>query len=112
MVNTNMSDDYPPENGEQDLASAPPARILLRPPPSARINLDGDNYAVLEHGIIKIFLKDERHLFSVDANTVTFERKVLGAVLQVYLLGYQNGKVQERAQAKQRIITAINLLFE
>jgi hypothetical protein len=100
-----MSDEvYAPENGQEE---APFARII-----GARINLDGGNYAMLEHGIIQIFLRDDRQLFSVDANTVPFERKILGSLLQVYLLGFQNGRSQERGNCKQRLITAINLLYE
>jgi hypothetical protein len=101
-----MSDEvYAPENGQQH--EAPVVRII-----GARLNLDGGNYAMLEHGIIQVFLKDDRQLFSVDANSIPFERKILGSVLQVYLLGFQNGRAHERASSKQRLITAINLLYE
>lgn len=104
-----MSEDLP-ENGDEFEHVGTAKRIVL--PESHKIELDSGNYAVQSGGIIRCYLKDDRELFSVDSNSFPFERKILGVVMQIYLLGYQSARANERQTCKQRVLAAINLLFE
>jgi hypothetical protein len=80
-------------------------------PPLPSIQLGGSLLATLEGGIIRIF-REERELFSVDANSVAFEKKLLGSMVQVYLLGMGNGRSFELARIKQRLNQSLSLVFE
>jgi hypothetical protein len=91
-------------NGEQVVAQGPENKGLP-------ITLGGGNLAVLEGGIIRLY-REDRELFSVDANSIPFEKKVLGAVVQVYLLGTSNGRQFELARTKQRLNSALALIFD
>jgi len=78
------------------------------------INLGGGNLVIRQEGVLR-FWREDRELFSVDANTVPFEKKLLAMVLQVYVLGISNGRqgiplAVERI--KQRLNSAIGLVFE
>jgi hypothetical protein len=75
------------------------------------IALGGGNLAVLEGGLIRLY-REDRELFSVDANSIPFEKKILGAVVQVYLLGTSNGRQFELTRTKQRLNSALALIFD
>jgi hypothetical protein len=76
-----------------------------------RIQLEKDSYATLAEGIVHLHLADGSELFSVDANTVQFEKKILGAIMQVFLIGVQRGRSTEQANVRQKLSQIINLVF-
>jgi len=78
-----------------------------------RIELDSGNFVVRnETGGVKFYLKGDRELFGLDAGIVTFERKALLAVMQIYLLAFRHGRDQERALLNGKIASALHLVFD
>lgn len=83
---------------------------IERPP--ARIELDGNCYAILKEGIVRLYASTDAEIFSIDANTVPFEKKILGAVVQVYLLGLSRGGAAEKAKLENKLTSIITLMFD
>lgn len=92
-----------------------PANDLEQPPspevPPSRMELENGSSAVLRDGIVHLYLADQSELFSVDANTVSFEKKFLVALMQVFLIGVQRGRASELANVRQKLSQIINLVF-
>jgi hypothetical protein len=76
-----------------------------------RIELENGSYARLAEGIVHLYLADNTELFSVDANTVLFEKKTLVAMMQIFLIGVQRGRSTELANIRQKLSQIINLVF-
>jgi len=77
-----------------------------------RMELDSGNHAVLKGGLVYLYLSNGQELFSVDANSLAFEKKLLGAAMQIYLLGFNRGKTNEQARIKTRVQSALGLVFD
>jgi hypothetical protein len=77
-----------------------------------RLELGSGNYAVLQGGLIRLHLADDRELFSVDAGTFSFDRQILAGVIQVYLIGYNKGRSTERERLKGKNLLIHKLTFE
>jgi hypothetical protein len=80
--------------------------------PAQRLMLDAGNYATLENGLIKLFLKGDREIFSVDGSTIPFEKKQLTATMQVYLLGFGHGRGQEKESLKIKLGNLFSIIFD
>ena len=76
-----------------------------------RIELENGSYARLADGIVHLHLADNSELFSVDSNTVQFEKKFLVAMMQVFLIGIQRGRSTELNNVRQKLSQIINLVF-
>lgn len=76
-----------------------------------RIELENGSYARLVDGIVHLHLADQSELFSVDANTVQFEKKFLVAMMQIFLIGIQRGRATEANNVRQKLSQILNLVF-
>lgn len=76
-----------------------------------RLELENGSFAVLEDGIVHLYLADRSELFSVDANTVNFEKRFLIALMQVFLIGIQRGRSTELVKVREKLGTILNLVF-
>jgi hypothetical protein len=77
-----------------------------------RLELDGNCYATRSEGIVRLYSNNDAEIFSIDANTVPFDKKILGAVVQVYLLGLTRGASTEKTKLKEKLGSIIKLAFE
>lgn len=94
------------ENG----ATTPPQ--IEFPPAPTRIELDSGNWAILDQGLIKIYLSSGQELFSIDGNSMAFTVKSLAALMQVYLLGFNRGRTHERERLESKVKLLHQLVFE
>jgi hypothetical protein len=95
-------------NNELEALEAPEEPVE----PAERLILDAGNYAVLQNGLLKFFLKGDRELFSVEGSTFLFEKKQLNATMQVYLLGFGHGRGQERESIKTKFGNLFSIIFD
>lgn len=86
-------------------------KTITEVPGTTRMELENGSYGVLEEGIVHLHLADGSELFSVDANTVRFEKKYLVALMQIFLIGVQRGRSTEANNVRQKLSTIINLVF-
>lgn len=83
----------------------------LAEPLEQRMELENGNYAILADGFVHLHLGDGSELFSVDSNTVHFEKKFLLAMMQIFLIGVQRGRATELASVRQKLAQIMNLVF-
>lgn len=90
------------------LADGQAPKIVVEP----RLELDSGNYATLQEDIVHVYLPTGQELFGVSVHVIPFEAKILGSVMQVYLLGYNKGRSSESAKIQGKLTTMIKLVFE
>lgn len=83
-------------------------RIEVEP----RLELDSGNYALLNQDIVHVYLPSGQELFGVSVHVIPFEAKILGSVMQVYLLGYNKGRSSESTKIQGKLTTMIKLVFD
>lgn len=79
--------------------------------PVPALQLGDGNYVVSAEGVLRFYTKNNDEIFSIDANSVPYEKKLLAAFVQVYLLGAGNGRKYEAAKVKQRLQQVLPLVF-
>lgn len=80
--------------------------------PEPRIELDSGNYAVLNEEIIHVYLASGQELFGISVHMIPFDAKMLGSVMQVYLLGFNKGRSTESNKMQSKLTTMIKLVFD
>jgi hypothetical protein len=83
-------------------------RIVVEP----RLELDSGNYATLHEDIVHVYLPSGQELFGVSVHVIPFEAKILGSVMQVYLLGLNRGRSSESNKIQGKLTTMIKLVFD
>lgn len=83
-------------------------KIVVEP----RIELDGGNYAALKEEVVHVYLQSGQELFGVSVHVIPFETKILGSVMQVYLLGYNKGRSTESSKIQTKLSTIVKLVFD
>jgi hypothetical protein len=76
------------------------------------LELDSGNYALLNQDIVHVYLPSGQELFGVSVHVIPFEAKILGSVMQVYLLGYNKGRSSESTKIQGKLTTMIKLVFD
>lgn len=80
--------------------------------PEPRLELESGNYAVLNEEIVHVYLPSGQELFGVSVHVIPFEAKILGSVMQVYLLGYNKGRSTESSKIQTKLSTIVKLVFD
>jgi hypothetical protein len=83
-------------------------RIVVEP----RLELDSGNYATLSQEIVHVYLPGGQELFGVSVHVIPFEAKILGSVMQVYLLGFSKGRSSESGKIQGKLASIMKLVFD
>lgn len=75
-----------------------------------RIDLGDKGVAIRSEGIIRFHLMGTE-IFSIDANSIPFERKVCVAILQVFIHGQREGRKSENASIREKVNGLVKLLL-
>ena len=81
-----------------------------RPPDPGRLMLENSGcYATKDDEAIRVFSKEGAELYGLSPKVIPYESKALFLTLQIYFMGYNNGRAVGLAEARNKLTELIKL---